>query len=306
MADERPIPVILDTDIGGDIDDTWALAMMLRSPELDVRLIVTDTGDTTYRARIVAKLLEIAGRTDIPIGLGLPQASDGPRERQAAWVAGYDLRRYSGPVLADGVGALIETIRCSPRPVTLVCIGPVPNIGAALRREPRIAENCRFVGMLGCFRRSHGGAPRVIAEYNVVQDVPASQAVFAAPWPMTITPLDTCGLVRLSGDRYRAVCDCPDPLVRAVVENYRVWLASRGNYSYASETESSFLYDTVAVHLAFNTQFLAMEQLGARVDERGFTLEAGGGRPVLAALDWTDLEGYENFLVDRLTNRGKS
>jgi inosine-uridine nucleoside N-ribohydrolase len=44
---DRSIPVILDTDIGGDIDDTWALAMMLRSPELDVKLVVTDTGDTT-------------------------------------------------------------------------------------------------------------------------------------------------------------------------------------------------------------------------------------------------------------------
>lgn len=305
MVDGSAIPVILDTDIGGDIDDTWALAMMLKCPELDVRLIVTDTGDTTYRASIVAKLLEIAGRTDIPIGLGLPQPSDGPRERQAAWVTGYDLRGYPGPVRTDGVGALIETILNSPRPVTLVCIGPVPNIRAALRREPRIAENGRFVGMLGCFRRSHGGAPRVIAEWNVAQDVPASQAVFAAPWPMTITPLDTCGQVRLSGDRYRAVCACPDPLTRAVVENYRVWLAARGPYSYASETESSLLFDTVAVQLAFSTRFLVMKQIGVRVDERGFTLEEGGGRPVLAALDWTDLEGYQDFLLERLTGRGK-
>ena len=65
------IPVILDTDIGGDIDDTWALAMMLKSPELDVKLVVTDTGNTTYRAKIAAKMLEIAGRTDVPVGVGL-------------------------------------------------------------------------------------------------------------------------------------------------------------------------------------------------------------------------------------------
>jgi inosine-uridine nucleoside N-ribohydrolase len=53
----KPIPVILDTDIGGDIDDTWALAMLLKSPELDLKLVVTDTGNTTYRAGVAAKLL---------------------------------------------------------------------------------------------------------------------------------------------------------------------------------------------------------------------------------------------------------
>ena len=64
-------PVILDTDIGFDVDDVWALAFLLRCPELDIKLITTDTGDTHYSAKIVAKLLQIAGRTDIPIGIGI-------------------------------------------------------------------------------------------------------------------------------------------------------------------------------------------------------------------------------------------
>jgi inosine-uridine nucleoside N-ribohydrolase len=55
------IPVILDTDIGTDIDDTWALAMLTRCPELEPRLVVTATGDTTYRARFVAGMLQSAG-----------------------------------------------------------------------------------------------------------------------------------------------------------------------------------------------------------------------------------------------------
>jgi len=68
----KKIPVILDTDIGFDIDDLWALVMILKSPELDIKLITTDTGDTYYRAKLVAKTLEIANRTDIPIGVGIP------------------------------------------------------------------------------------------------------------------------------------------------------------------------------------------------------------------------------------------
>ena len=52
----KKIPVILDTDIGGDIDDIWALAMLLKSPELDLRLVTTNTGNTEYRARVAARL----------------------------------------------------------------------------------------------------------------------------------------------------------------------------------------------------------------------------------------------------------
>jgi inosine-uridine nucleoside N-ribohydrolase len=92
----RSIPAILDTDIGGDIDDTWALAMMLRSPELDVKLAVTDTGDTTYRARVVAKMLESGGRVDVPIGMGIHL--EDLSCNQADWVAAYDLSSYPGRV----------------------------------------------------------------------------------------------------------------------------------------------------------------------------------------------------------------
>ena len=107
-AARAPIPVILDTDIGDDIDDTWALILALKSPELDVKLVVTDFGNTEQRARLVARVLELAGRTDIPIGIGIKENDDpGP---QAEWVKGYDLAKYPGRVHRDGVKALIDTV----------------------------------------------------------------------------------------------------------------------------------------------------------------------------------------------------
>ena len=56
-ASEKKTPVILDTDIGDDIDDTWALGVLLKSPELDLKLVVTDYGKVNYRPRVVAKFL---------------------------------------------------------------------------------------------------------------------------------------------------------------------------------------------------------------------------------------------------------
>ena len=80
------IPVILDTDIGDDIDDTWALTMMLNSPELDVKLVIGDYGKPVYRGKILAKMLEAAGRTDVPVGLGAGEGEG--KGNQSAGVEG--------------------------------------------------------------------------------------------------------------------------------------------------------------------------------------------------------------------------
>ena len=165
QAPARPIPVVLDTDIGDDIDDTWALVLALKSPELDVKLVVTDFGNTEHRARLVARVLELAGRTDIPIGIGIKENDDpGP---QAEWVKGYDLAKYPGRVLKDGVQALIDTVMASPEPMTLIAIGPPPNLRAALEREPRIAGKLRLAGMYGSLRLGYGGKPKPEPEWNV-------------------------------------------------------------------------------------------------------------------------------------------
>jgi inosine-uridine nucleoside N-ribohydrolase len=297
---KKPIPVILDTDIGGDIDDSWALVMLLKSPELDVKLIVTDSGDTTYRAKLVGKMLEIAKRTDIPIGIGLPfPAKDGPGPL-VEWVSGYDLSKYPGTVHQDGVGAIVKTIMDSPEPITLISIGPVPNIGEALRREPRIAGKAKFVGMHGSVRKGYWGAEKIAAEYNVAQHTSDCQAVFKAEWDMTITPVDTCGLVVLKDKHYQDVLQNKDPLVKALIDNYRMW--SRFIKSPVGDEDrlSSTLFDTVAIYLAFSQDLVVMEDLGIRVSDDGFTLIDDKAKKIHVATEWKSLAGFNDFLVKRL------
>ncbi len=295
------IPLILDTDIGYDIDDTWALAMLLKSPEVDLKLVVSETNDTTYCSKLLAKMLTIAKRTDVPVGVGIKY--NDTAGGQAAWVENYDLSSYAGKVHEDGVGALIETIMNSPEPITLCCIGPVPNIAAALEREPRIAERTRFVGMHGCLWGDRSG--NMHAEYNVKCFVPAAQKVFAAPWQggVTITPLDTCSHVVLTGERYRKVRDCQDPVVQALMDNYRYWAKYHQgpNYHPDPETRSTELYDTVAVYLTFSEELLVMEELGIRVTDDGFTRIDKAAKKLRCATEWKNLAAYEDFLVKRLT-----
>lgn len=295
------IPVILDTDIGDDIDDTWALGLLLKSPELDVRLVIGDEGKPLYRAKLLAKLLQAAGRTDIPVGVGIEagKTGDGP---QAPWVRDYDLASYPGKVHQDGVQALIDTIMRSREPVTLIAIGPLPNIAAALEREPRIAAKARFVGMHGSVRVGYGGSKKPAAEYNVKQDAPSCRKALSAAWDVTITPLDTCGIVDLSGERYQRVRQSRDPLTAAVIENYRIWSAAqtRPGRTDPWATRSSTLFDTVAIYLGFSERLLKMERLPIEVTDAGFTVIQPGAKQMSVATEWRDLDAFRDWMVDRL------
>lgn len=296
------LPVIFDTDIGDDIDDTWALVMLLKSPELDVKLVVGDHGTSLYRAKLLAKLLETAGRTDIPVGIGAGKRSGSGRQQQ--WVKDYDLDSYPGKVHADGVQAMIDTIMASAEPITVIAVGPVLNLRVALEREPRIAKRARFVGMHGSVRKGYGGSAKPAPEYNVRADVPSCQAVFTAPWDITITPLDTCGLVYLKGAKYAKVRDCSDPLVRALMENYRIWAEKKSGGSGAAQVakRSSTLFDMVAVYLALDGSALCkMETLPIRVTDKGMTVIDPGAKKVHVATQWKDLAAFEDLLVERLT-----
>ncbi len=299
------IPVILDTDIGSDVDDTWALALLLRSPELDLKLVLTATCDTVYRARIAAKLLQTAGRTDVPVGIGLRGAP--AHEYQRPWVETYDLSAYPGTVHEQGIQAMIDLIRHSPEPVTIIAISAATNLAHALRIAPDIAEKCRFVGMFGSVDRGYGEGSSPLAEANVKGDIAAARQVFAAPWRETlITPLDTCDQVILSGEAYQRIRRADDPLLRAVIENYRIW-APLVPWVEIDDVEmrSSTLFDTVAVYMAYSLELLQMETMRLSITDAGLTVRDEDGAAVQVALAWRDLPAFREHLTERLLRRGR-
>lgn len=296
------IPVILDTDIGLDVDDVWALAFLLKCPELDVKLITTNTGDTYYSARLVAKLLEIAGRTDIPIGIGIP-LDNAPRTH-TAWLGNFALQDYAGIVYEDGVGAIVDTVHQQSDKVVVISIGPLSNIAAALMRDVTITDNSRFIGMHGSIRRGYLGAPKPMREYNAKTHVAACQKVFTTPWHLSITPLDTCGVVTLSGDNFKQLMKCQDPLTRAVLDNHFGWFEVVKHWpgfdSLKPDLESSTLFDTVAVYMAFSEQHLVMEDLPIKVTNDGKTMVEDGAQIVRCAMDWKNQAEFENLVTERL------
>ncbi|ESQ73589.1 nucleoside hydrolase [Asticcacaulis sp. AC402] len=304
----KPTPVIFDSDIGGDVDDTWALLQLLRRPQLDLKLVSTEAGNALYRARLTAKLLTLAGRSDVTIAMGQgPGDGNGPQD---AWLAGYQTPAYAGPVRTDAAQAMVDTVMASKDPVTIIAVGPVTELAAALKLKPEMAKNARFVGMHGAVRVGYGGAAKVEPEYNVRVDPAALQAVFDADWiSCSITPLDTCGLLYLEGEEMRLVRASTDPFARAVIANSEAWLPNAPwmPKDFDLTQKSSTLFDSVAVVMASDESDLVMETLKLRVMPDGMTvIDEANGRPVRVASAWKDLTGFKRKLIADLTRYPES
>lgn len=298
MQKDTQYAVVLDTDIGSDVDDTWALAYLLRCPELDLKLVLCGTADTHYRGRIAAKLLEIGGRTDVPIGLGPRGGSHS--EFQLPWVEDYQLEDFPGTIHEDGVQAFIDLVHSSEETIHLIAIGPLPNIKEALRRDPSIARKVKFYGMHGSIDRGYG--PEPVAETNVRVDVDAFKAVHAAKWKhFEITPLDTCGLVSIGGPGYQELKNSQDPLLKAVFENYLVWsdLVTWMEVDFYEE-RSSTLFDIVPIYMVMTHQYLEFEKIRISVTPDGFTKRDPKGKKTSVAIRWEDLDAFHEHVVERL------
>jgi len=295
------IPVILDTDIGLDIDDTWALGFLLKCPELDVKLITTSSDNTAIKARIVAKFLESVDRADIPIGIGSPENKK--KGWQYPWIKDYDLSQYPGAVHENAAELISSTIIDSAVPITLIAIGPLGTVAGALNINPDITSNSRFVGMHGSIHVGYWGTDKPQKEFNVKKNVKACREVFQAPWEKTIAPLDTCRDVVLEGPVLERFIKSDNSIANSIKENYDIWKKNLiPKLIMVHKNRTSSLFDTVAIYLGFSENLLNIEELKIEVADSGLTQIVDNGTLIRCATSWKDIEMFKNTLVDRLIN----
>lgn len=197
------IPLIIDTD--GGIDDAVALWWALTNSDVDVRAITTVHGNVGL-GRVVANIaivLHAAGRTDIPVGVGQQHAvGPTPELLRASFIHGFDgLGDCAlGPDLPDEdipaalgvtVGTADELLNRFADGATIVTLGPLSTIAAALERNPEIASRSRRLVVMGGAFASPGNAYPA-AEANIVHDPVAAQRVLEAAWnePPLLVGLD--------------------------------------------------------------------------------------------------------------------
>lgn len=186
--------VILDTDIGSDVDDALALGVLLGSPEVDLVGVTTVYGDTTLRARLASRLARLAGR-EITVVPGESETLTG----RDVWWAGHEGKVFDDladePVsTVDGVRFLVDTVLSRPGEIDLVAIGPLTNVARAIRADDRFAGALRHLYVMG------GRFDRADPEHNFRSDPEAADIVYSAGIGSTTTGLEVTQTVQLAAD----------------------------------------------------------------------------------------------------------
>lgn len=282
------IPVIIDTDIGGDIDDTWALCLALADDRLDIKLISVCIGDTSYKASLVAKILERTGRTDIPIAVGDRRGEEHVGQR--GWVADFDLQRYVGVVRYDYKRALHDVIISNDDPIAILAMAPYVNLSALFAEYPDCAPKVKLLSMGGSLRRGYLGADGPGAEYNVIVDYQAMLDVISSPCDFTLLPLDVCRDLMIGGQAYQELKHSDAVYAQIVMENYRCWQSeyAGGAVKFDLERQSSVLFDFVPIYYLLHPAHFAVENVRITVHSDGTVKEAAEGMPIKCATEIYD------------------
>ncbi|MFN7946912.1 MAG: nucleoside hydrolase [Blastocatellia bacterium] len=293
-AQSGPSKIILDTDIGDDIDDAWALAFVVQRKSFEVLGVTITDGKTADRARIACKMLHLAGRDDIPVAVGR-QTPDDRTHYQFAWAEDFTQKKPIGQPAADFI---IEQVRKYPGQVTIIAVGPLENLADVIRKEPNLPKLVkRVVLMSGCIYSSEWSPDKPMAEYNVWRSTADSQVVYSAGLPLTIVPLDATTKVTLKDEEREEVRKHNSPLTHSLECLYRLWIANR--------TQRMTLHDQLAVAETASPGafFGKLETLPITVDDKGFTrIDRERGRPVTVCLE-PKRDEFMRFYISHLVGR---
>jgi len=187
----RKHKIVLDTDIGTDVDDAMALALLLGRDDVEILGITTVYGDTDLRSKIAARYARLMG-AEIPIYPGSSETLSG----RAVWVSGLE-----GSLIADlneercesrsGVDFLCEGVAKNPGEIEVVAIGPLTNIAKAIELDPTFARNVKHLWVMG------GEFETEFAEHNFRCDDRATKIVMDSGISMTITGVEITKQLRV-------------------------------------------------------------------------------------------------------------
>jgi len=257
--------VIIDTDIGDDVDDAFALALALSNHHLQILGVTTAWGDTDLRARLVERFLKQTGHADIPVAAG-PKTQPGTAFTQAAWAKAFPEPANGWP---NAVDFILDQVRRNPGQITLISLAPLSTVGALIQKDPVTFRKLKRVVMMGgSIRQGYGDLGYLpdkgpSAEYNIKMDIPAAKELFASGVPIDMMPLDSTQL-KLDEVLRATLFSQKTPMTEALHELYRQWAAYPTN---ATPT----LYDAMAVTVVMEPALCPVTPMRLRIDDAGFT-----------------------------------
>ncbi len=290
-------PVILDTDIGTDVDDILALVLLARAPEMQLIGVTTVYGDTALRARMVHRVLDRMGLSRVPIGIGANETLTG----RSVWWAGHEGDGIEGldQIAVDPSHTAADMLGRAAREHRgewdLFAIGPLTNVALAIQADPEFASSLHHLYIMG------GAFWMDTPEHNIKCDPEAAAIVVQSGIPMTLCGLDVtlqANLREADMPRIRAAADGIGPLLEQQIRRWWAFIGANENH----------LHDPLAILPAVRPDLFRFEQGDLRIDlggdPPGRTIVERPGDGALRLAAAVDAAAAEEEIVQRISGDG--
>jgi len=274
-----PMPerILIDTDPG--VDDAMAILLALASPEVQVEgisVVFGNSGDVDLLARNACAILELAGRTGAPVAVGATNPLVRAYHGRGSMVhgdnalGGVDLPAPAQqPIDRDAAHFIIDTCAASPGEITLVTLGPLTNIGLALRLCPDLPRLVRRLVMMGGAVSAPGNV-NPVAEANVHNDPEAARLVFNAGWEISMAGLDVTMQIHMDDEYLATIRDLGNRAGQFVWDITRFYIDAYHRFGY----EDMAVHDSCALMAIIRPEFFTSQFVYVDVETTG-TLTQG-------------------------------
>ena len=295
---QNKLNIIIDTDIGFDLDDTWALLYAIKCDKFDVKLISISDGELDYKTKLTAKLLELCGRVDIPIAVG--RATDGSVYPQKEFVKDYNLDNYKGKIYNNYKEAYEEVL--SKDKCDIIALSPMTSLKDVI--DLIRIKKCHIYAMMGSVYIGHRGKVGAIPEYNVEMDIKGAQIILNNCYKLTMFPLDCCGMFIMRSDNYMKVRNSESNMSKILMENYDLWLKyfPRANLEFDIDKSSNILFDLSTLAYLTHLDCFRSKKLKICVDDKGYTKVDKKGRRIKVVLETLNMDKIFSDVSDIYVN----
>ena len=248
--------VIVDTDIGDDVDDVLALALALNSPELDIVGITTVFRNTTLRTKLAKKLLQIYNREDIPVikGIEKPLINDWDKKLVPPQAQVIE-EEIAIDETINAVDFILDKVMNLNKKVILVPIGPLTNIATALVKEPRLREKTEIYMMGGMYSQA-------FPEWNIYCDPEAARIVFDSEIPITMIGLDVTLRCALDSYALKKIYEFGSKKTQFLSDFIKIWQEG-------DESKYPVLHDPLTIATLVDPSLTTKKKMNIKVETRG-------------------------------------
>ncbi|MDR0832386.1 MAG: nucleoside hydrolase [Bacillales bacterium] len=285
--------IIIDTDIGDDIDDIWAVVYALINPQFKVRAISVTSGNVDYKAKLVAKILKELNQTDVLIIKG--KAILNGCNAQQRWL--NDFTDYEGEITNE-YNLAYQTLFNKYNDITIFELGPINDLANFIKSFNN-KEKINLIMMGGAYKKGYLGEDKPEAEANLIYSYSAFNELIKSI-KITLLPLDVCRSLIINKELYQELLKSKKKNIKLLLDNYHIWQSDYlgGAKKFNLLESTSVLFDIVVPLYYLYGNLFKVENLKIKSNEKGCLIE--GEKEIKIATLVNENELMNRYVADLL------